>query len=81
MVGLGVLILGLPLQIVLVTIMFKQRAKGVKYTDKRIRLTTEVLQGIRLIKFFSWEPFYADQMIDLRKGEIRALQLTASVPL
>ncbi|KAH6909905.1 ATP-dependent bile acid permease [Coprinopsis sp. MPI-PUGE-AT-0042] len=76
-VGLGVLILGLPLQIILVTVMFKQRAKGVKFTDKRIRLTTEVLQGIRLIKFFGWEPFYAQQMVELRKGEIHALQLTA----
>ncbi|KAG2004754.1 ATP-binding cassette transporter [Coprinopsis cinerea AmutBmut pab1-1] len=77
LVGLGVLIIGLPIQIILVRIMFIQRSKGVKYTDKRIRLTNEVLQGIRLVKFFSWEPFYVDQMIELRAGEIWALKLTA----
>lgn len=42
LVGLGVLILGLPIQTVLVMIMFKQRKKGVKFTDTRLRLTTEV---------------------------------------
>ncbi|TFK65936.1 hypothetical protein BDN72DRAFT_900291, partial [Pluteus cervinus] len=41
LVGLGVLILGFPLQLVLVKIMFKQRAKGVKITDTRVRLITE----------------------------------------
>jgi hypothetical protein len=49
------LLLGFPFQFILVGIMFKQRKKGVVFTDARIKLTTEVLQGIRLIKFYAWE--------------------------
>ncbi|TFK67200.1 multidrug resistance-associated ABC transporter [Pluteus cervinus] len=74
LVGLGVLILGFPLQIVLVKIMFKQRAKGVKITDTRVRLITEILQGIRLIKFYAWEEFYAHQIGNLRQREIQTVR-------
>jgi ATP-binding cassette, subfamily C (CFTR/MRP), member 1 len=42
LVGLGVLILGFPFQGILVAIIFKQRTKGVKITDQRVRLTNEV---------------------------------------
>ncbi|TFK23810.1 ATP-dependent bile acid permease [Coprinopsis marcescibilis] len=77
LVGLGVLVVGLPLQIVLVKIMFAQREKGVKFTDKRLRLTGEVMQGIRLVKFFAWENFYMEQILGLRSGEITALKKTA----
>jgi len=42
LVGLGVMIVGFPLQGFLVKVMFSQRKKGVVFTDKRVRLTTEV---------------------------------------
>lgn len=54
--------------------MFTQRKKGVKITDKRVRLTTEVLQGIRLIKFYAWEEFYTQQIAELRRGEIKTIR-------
>lgn len=46
LVGLGVLVLAFPVQYVLVKVMFDQRKKGVKITDQRVRLTTEV-RGLR----------------------------------
>ncbi|KIP09393.1 hypothetical protein PHLGIDRAFT_534837 [Phlebiopsis gigantea 11061_1 CR5-6] len=74
LVGLGVLIFGFPLQMIFVKMMFKQRKKGVVITDQRVRLTTEVLQGIRLIKFYAWEAFYAHQIGALRERELRAVR-------
>ncbi|KAF9472565.1 multidrug resistance-associated ABC transporter [Pholiota conissans] len=77
LVGLGVLILGFPIQIFLVKIMFTQRKKGVKITDKRVRLTTEVLQGIRLIKYYAWEEFYVYQIGEMRGREVKAIRKAA----
>ncbi|KAF8066642.1 multidrug resistance-associated ABC transporter [Lyophyllum atratum] len=77
LVGLGVLIIGMPFQAILVVIMLKQREKGVKITDTRVRLTTEVLQGIRLLKMYAWETFYANQIGKLRAGEIATLRTTS----
>ncbi|KAF9061129.1 P-loop containing nucleoside triphosphate hydrolase protein [Rhodocollybia butyracea] len=74
LVGLGVLIFSLPIQTTLVYILVQQRQKGVKFTDARIRLTTEVLQGIRLLKLFAWERFYAGKITELRRGELNAVK-------
>jgi len=57
--------------------MFTQRKKGVHLADKRVRLTTEVLQGIRLIKFYGWEAFYTHQIGQLRTGEIKTIRTAA----
>ncbi|TFK62549.1 P-loop containing nucleoside triphosphate hydrolase protein, partial [Pluteus cervinus] len=57
--------------------MFKQRAKGVKITDTRVRLITEILQGIRLIKFYAWEEFYAHQIGNLRQREVQTVRIVS----
>ena len=68
------LIFGFPIQTVLILIIIKQREKGVKITDKRVRLTTEVLQGIRLIKMYGWEAFYYQQISNYRENEIKTVR-------
>jgi len=74
LVGLGVMIFGLPIQTILVVIIVKQREKGVKkITDKRVRLTTEVLQGIRLIKMYGREAFYYQQINIFRGKEVKTV--------
>ena len=59
--------------------MFTQRRKGLRFTDKRVRITTEVLQGIRLIKLYAWEAFYIQQIGLLRTNEIQAIRMSAYV--
>ncbi|KAI0087237.1 multidrug resistance-associated ABC transporter [Irpex rosettiformis] len=77
LVGLGVLVLGFPVQLILVKIMFGQRKKMVKITDQRVRLTTEVLQGIRLIKYYAWESFYTGQIAKVRERELLTVRKVA----
>ena len=62
------------MQAALFLIITKQREKGLKITDKRVRLTTEVLQGIRLIKMYGWEAFYYKQISDFREKEIKTVR-------
>ncbi|KAI0701736.1 multidrug resistance-associated ABC transporter [Earliella scabrosa] len=73
LVGLAILILGFPIQWFLARVMLTQRKKGVVYTDQRVRLSTEVLSGIRLIKYYAWEAFYAHQVSTLREREVRTI--------
>lgn len=96
LVGLAVLVLGFPVQFLLVKMMFAQRKKGVVLTDQRVRLTTEVrrptfftrmmssaviqvLQGIRLIKYYAWEQFYVHQIGTLRERELGTVRRLAYV--
>ncbi|KZT29932.1 multidrug resistance-associated ABC transporter [Neolentinus lepideus HHB14362 ss-1] len=77
LVGLGVLLLSFPVNAVFIGVMFTQRKKGVKITDKRVRLTNEVLQGIRLIKLYAWEAFYGHQLGALRTAEVQTIRKVA----
>lgn len=82
--------------------MYTAREKGVKYTDQRVRLSTEVhsfpvldllgvvgsrtqmqvLSGIRLIKYYAWEAFYAHHVGVLREREVATIRrLSCVTPL
>ncbi|KAK0619751.1 hypothetical protein B0T14DRAFT_537418 [Immersiella caudata] len=43
-------------------------------TDKRIHTTNEILQSIRIIKYFAWEHRYAEIVDEKRRAEIKALR-------
>lgn len=59
---------------ILVTIMYSQRKKMVVITDQRVRLTTEVLQGVRLVKYYAWESFFAGKIAALRGRELQRIK-------
>ncbi|RAL67474.1 hypothetical protein DID88_008229 [Monilinia fructigena] len=44
-------------------------------TDKRIHTTNEVLENIRIIKYFAWEKRFTDIVNDKRADELKALRL------
>ncbi|KAI8617195.1 P-loop containing nucleoside triphosphate hydrolase protein [Chytriomyces sp. MP71] len=82
--GIGLLILSGPLQAYLFSLIMKIRAIMAPITGKlflysyRVNLTTEVLSGVRVIKFFAWEGAFFDKVNDIRKSEI-ALVLRRSI--
>ncbi|KAJ7753347.1 multidrug resistance-associated ABC transporter [Mycena maculata] len=77
LVGFGVLILGMPFQSMLLRRMFRQRGAGVKITDQRVRFTNEVLQSIRLIKYYAWEAIYAHRLGSIRAEEVMRIRSVA----
>ncbi|KAI0777639.1 multidrug resistance-associated ABC transporter [Trametes elegans] len=77
LVGLAILIVGFPIHFSLARMMFTQRKKGVVLTDQRVRMTTEVLSGIRLLKYYAWETFYAHQVNVLREREVSTIRRLA----
>lgn len=42
-------------------------------SDKRLQLTNEVLQGIRLVKLCGWENEFVDRITDARNNELDLL--------
>ena len=37
------------------------------HTDKRVKLTSEVVAGIKAIKLYSWEEPYQDRILQIRE--------------
>ncbi|KAK0521189.1 hypothetical protein OC834_006756 [Tilletia horrida] len=78
LVGLGVLLLGTPVQAVIVARMIKTRRAAVRLTDRRVRLMQEVFTGIRVLVLFEWRntPF-AERVANMRREELLFLRKLA----
>lgn len=55
LLGAAILIMVNPIQAWAMSKLGPIRRRASEFTDQRIRLTSEILQGIKVIKFFSWE--------------------------
>lgn len=53
--------------------LFKYRAKANAFTDRRIDYIKEVLNNLKIIKFYSWEPPYHDGITEVRRKEMKII--------
>jgi ABC-type multidrug transport system fused ATPase/permease subunit len=69
---IGVLCISLlvPLQIYIGKLNVKLRIKVGAFSDTRIKLTTEIVDGIRVLKMYGWELAYVDQIKEKRRKEM-----------
>lgn len=71
--GVGVMVLLIPLNGVLATKNRAIQVKNMKNKDKRLKIMNEILSGIKILKYFAWEPSFQNQVHNLRKKELRNL--------
>ncbi len=72
--GLGMMILLLPINIFIARGFSKIQKKIMAATDARIHTTNEVLQNIRIIKFFAWEDRFGGLVNEKRAQELRMIR-------
>ena len=48
------------------------------HTDRRVKLTSEVIAGIKAIKLYAWEQPYEDRILKIREVAARADLMTHS---
>ncbi|XP_072483308.1 ATP-binding cassette sub-family C member 2 [Notamacropus eugenii] len=72
--GLGVMILLIPVNGVLATKCRAIQVENMKNKDKRLKLMNEVLSGIKILKYFAWEPSFMEQIQGIRKTELKNLR-------
>lgn len=72
--GLVVMVILLPVNIGFARAFGSAQKKIMAATDKRIHTTNEVLQNIRIIKFFAWEYRFSRILNDKRSDELKALR-------
>lgn len=71
--GIGLMTLILPLNLYIANSFQAAQKKIMAATDGRIHVTNEVLQNIRIIKYFAWEQRFACQVNEKRQAELSAL--------
>ncbi|KAJ3320400.1 hypothetical protein HDV06_005323 [Boothiomyces sp. JEL0866] len=69
--GIGLLVVLGPLQKTLMQKLRAIRKTSAPITDSRVKLTQEILEGIRVIKYFTWELPFKKEVEKLRDQEIK----------
>lgn len=67
------MILTIPIQSIFMRLWFKYTKQILKHRDDRLKLITEILSGIRIIKFFNWEENYIKSVEEVRRYEVKEL--------
>ncbi|XP_022102306.1 ATP-binding cassette sub-family C member 9-like isoform X2 [Acanthaster planci] len=73
LLGAALFIVVLPIQFKVAAIMVDKQKAILRCSDKRLKLTNELLQGIKLLKMYAWEELYSKAIEVVRKEEIRNL--------
>uniref|UniRef100_A0A665TYM5 ABC-type glutathione-S-conjugate transporter n=1 Tax=Echeneis naucrates TaxID=173247 RepID=A0A665TYM5_ECHNA len=71
-------------QVLFLKILFEKKKKNrsrprqqeiqMKFMDGRIRLMNEILNGIKILKFYAWEKAFLEQVLGYREKELKALK-------
>lgn len=76
-VGLGVMMMLGPMTGIVATRLARLRREILKFVDKRVGLVSEVIPGIRVIKFYAWERSFLSRIIEIRNGEVGVMKKVA----
>ncbi|XP_038076865.1 ATP-binding cassette sub-family C member 9-like [Patiria miniata] len=70
LLGASLFIVVLPIQFKVAAILANRQKLILRCSDKRLKLTNELLQGIKLLKMYAWEELYCKQIEAVRKKEV-----------
>ncbi|KAL7026259.1 hypothetical protein ACKWTF_013819 [Chironomus riparius] len=72
--GLAVLIIMFPFSGAIATQLQKYQANQMQYKDDRVKKISEILGGIKVIKFYAWEQSFQEQIRETRESELKHLR-------
>lgn len=68
--GLAMMFIAVPIQGTVIAKYFKYQVQRLKLTDERVKLSNEMVQGIRVIKMYAWEQTIASKIAAIRSQEL-----------
>lgn len=71
MLAIGLQFLSMPNQIVLQSFNSNTIKEAKKNADQRLKLTNELVEGIRLIKMYAWEDAFRKMLGIFRNHEVK----------
>ncbi|KAE8151122.1 ATP-dependent bile acid permease [Aspergillus avenaceus] len=72
--GIVIMVFMMPINLFIAKQFTKVQNQILASTDARIHATNEILQNIRIIKYFAWEQRFQDTVNEKRKAELKALR-------
>jgi ATP-binding cassette subfamily C (CFTR/MRP) protein 1 len=75
--GLAVMIILIPVNGVIANKAKNLQIKQMKNKDERVKLMNEILNGIKVLKLYAWEPSFEQQVLKIRDKEVHVLKQAA----
>ncbi|XP_011699218.1 PREDICTED: multidrug resistance-associated protein 1 isoform X6 [Wasmannia auropunctata] len=75
--GLAVMIILIPINGLIANKVKTLQIRQMKSKDERVKLMNEVLNGIKVLKLYAWEPSFEQQILKIRVKEIQVLKEAA----
>ncbi|KAF1745726.1 hypothetical protein GCK72_022173 [Caenorhabditis remanei] len=72
--GFLVLILVIPVNGIIASQMRKCHQEQMKYKDERIKMMSEILNGMKVLKLYSWEKSMEQMVLEIREKELKVLK-------
>ncbi|XP_053315606.1 ATP-binding cassette sub-family C member 10 [Spea bombifrons] len=72
--GLGLALLLVPLNKVIASRIMENNKDMLRHKDARVKLMAELLSGMRVVKFYTWEAHFSRRVNSLREQELRSLR-------
>ncbi|KAF9182748.1 hypothetical protein BGZ51_004462 [Haplosporangium sp. Z 767] len=77
--GLAVFAILIPIQVRMASFMNGFQDEHLKWMDRRLRLMTEILSNIKIVKLYHWEKSFRQKIDTLRTKELGVLKSLATV--
>ncbi|KAM9468251.1 ATP-binding cassette sub-family C member 9 isoform 1-T3 [Clarias gariepinus] len=77
LIGALVIVLLAPIQYLIATKLADTQKNTLDYSTDRLKKTTEILKGIKLLKLYAWENIFCDSVLDTRNKELTSLRTFA----
>lgn len=74
LVGIGFILILISFQRIFSKVLGQIRRNSVPITDKRLKLITEIFQGIKILKYFAWESTFLKNIEELRIQEAKFIR-------
>lgn len=75
--GLAIMIVLIPVNGVIANKAKNLQIKQMKNKDERVKLMNEILNGIKVLKLYAWEPSFEQQVLKIRDKEVHVLKQAA----
>ncbi|KAG7275222.1 hypothetical protein CRUP_034812 [Coryphaenoides rupestris] len=75
--GLAVMVLLIPLNAAIAVKTRAYQVQQMQHKDARIKLMSEILNGIKVLKLYAWETSFQEKVLAIRQKELDVLRRTA----
>ncbi|XP_053366955.1 ATP-binding cassette sub-family C member 3 isoform X1 [Clarias gariepinus] len=72
--GVAVMVLLIPFNAVIAMKTRAYQVEQMQYKDARIKLMNEILNGMKVLKLYAWEPSFKEKIIHIRQKELNVLR-------